>query len=81
MKFEEFKQWLEHNDKYTPASIKDILSRLRRANRILQFQNEDIYLFKLSQSDEFKQASVSVRSQIRRSVKLYFQYIKEVETE
>lgn len=81
MNFEEFKKWLEHKNKYTSASIKDIVSRLRRANKILQFQNEDIYLFKLSQCDEFKQASVSVRSQIRRSVKLYFQYIKEVGTE
>lgn len=80
MHYEEFKKWLMQKNKYTDASIKDILSRLRRANNILTFQNDDIYLFKLNQCEEFQKTSVFVKSQIRRSVRLYFQYLNEMET-
>ena len=80
MHYEEFKKWLMQKNKYTDASIKDILSRLRRANNILTFQNDDIYLFKLNQCEEFQKISEFVKSQIRRSVRLYFQYLNEMET-
>ena len=80
MHYEEFKKWLMQKNKYTGASIKDILSRLRRANNILTFQNDYIYLFKLNQCEEFQKISVFVKSQIRRSVRLYFQYLNEMET-
>lgn len=79
MNYNEFKEWLIQKNKYTDASIKDIISRLRRANNILNFQKEDIYLFRLNQCEEFQKASVSVKSQIRRSVRLYFQYLEEKE--
>lgn len=79
MECTEFKKWLIQKNKYTDASIKDIVSRLRRADSILTFRNEDIYLFRLNQCGEFQKASVSVKSQIRRSVRLYFQYLEETE--
>lgn len=41
-------------NKYTDATIKDMVSRLRRANNILIFENEDIYLFKLNKCVEFQ---------------------------
>lgn len=75
----EFKNWLQKKNKYTNASIKDIVSRLRRANKILVFRNEDIYIFRLEQCEEFQKASVSVKSQIRRAIRLYFQYLEEME--
>lgn len=75
----EFKNWLQKKNKYTDASIKDIVSRLRRANNILVFRNEDIYIFRLEQCEEFQKASVSVKSQIRRAIRLYFQYLEEME--
>ncbi len=79
MDCDEFKKWLQEKNKYTDASIKDIISRLRRANNILIFLNEDIYLFRLEQCEEFQKASVSVKSQMRRAIRLYFQYLKEME--
>lgn len=79
MDCDEFKKWLQEKNKYTDASIKDIISRLRRANNILIFRNEDIYLFRLEQCEEFQKASVSVKSQMRRAIRLYFQYLKEME--
>ena len=79
MNCDEFRKWLQEKNKYTDASIKDIISRLRRANNILIFRNEDIYLFRLEQCEEFKKASVSVKSQMRRAIRLYFQYLEEME--
>ena len=70
---------MQEKNTYTDASIKDIISRLRRANNILIFQNEDIYLFRLEQCEEFQKASVSVKSQMRRAIRLYFQYLGEME--
>lgn len=79
MNCEKFRKWLQEKNKYTNESIKDIISRLRRANNILVFRNEDIYLFRLEQCEEFKNASVSVKSQMRRAIRLYFQYLEEME--
>ena len=79
MNYDGFRKWLQKKNKYTDASIKDIISRMRRANNILIFRNEDIYLFKLEQCEEFQMASVSVKSQMRRAIRLYFQYLKEME--
>ena len=79
MNCDKFRKWLQEKNTYTDASIKDIISRLRRANNILIFQNEDIYLFRLEQCEEFQKASVSVKSQMRRAIRLYFQYLEEME--
>lgn len=79
MDYEGFKIWLKTKYTYTEATIKDMASRLRRANNILEFFNDDVYLFKLSQSKEFQSASASVKSQIRKAVKLYTTYINEME--
>jgi len=79
MNCDKFRKWLQEKNTYTDAFIKDIISRLRRANNILIFQNEDIYLFRLEQCEEFQKASVSVKSQMRRAIRLYFQYLGEME--
>lgn len=79
MNFDEFRKWLREKNKYTDASIKDIISRLRRANNILIFRYEDIYIFRLEQCEDFQKASVSVKSQMRRAIRLYFQYLEEME--
>ena len=79
MNCDKFRKWLQEKNTYTDASIKDIISRLRRANNILIFRNEYIYLFRLEQCEEFQKASVSVKSQMRRAIRLYFQYLGEME--
>lgn len=60
---------------YSQAVVKDMQSRLRRANRILPFKDEDVYLFYLSQADDFQECTISVRSQLRRAVQLYREYL------
>lgn len=70
-----FRKWLESNTNYTKATRSNIVSRLKRANAILPVTNEKVYLFNLSQENEFQVLTVSVKSQVRRAVKLYFQYL------
>lgn len=78
---QEFKEWLFINTKYTKETVSDILSRLKRANSILPWFDDDIYLFELERREEFKKLSSSVRSQIRRAIGLYFEYLKKSDSE
>lgn len=75
MNISEFKIWLDDNTTYTSATKSNVVSRLKRANMILPVETENVYLFNLSQEKEFQSLTVSVKSQVRRAVKLYFQYI------
>ena len=70
-----FKEWLSENTTYSDAVIKDMASRMKRANSIVTWEPTTIYLFKLEQNNSFKKMSVSVKSQIRRAVKCYSQFI------
>ncbi|MEY8575040.1 hypothetical protein AALD01_11670 [Oscillospiraceae bacterium 21-37] len=77
IKSNEFKTWLESNTRYSDAVIGDILSRMKRADGILCWDNTDTYLFYLEKEQQFEALSVSVRSQIRKAVKLYTEYLKD----
>lgn len=70
----DFKQWLSENTTYSNAVISDIASRAKRADSILEFYNDELYLFYLEKQILYQELSVSVRSQIRKAVKLYFEY-------
>ena len=72
-----FKSWLTNNTTYSKRVISNIVSRFKRANTILPWFDDDIYQFRLEQNDTYKNLSVNVRSQIKKAVKLYFQYHKE----
>lgn len=78
--FDEFKLWLDTNTNYTKETKSNLISRLKRANNILPVTNEPIYIFLLSQERAFNQLSVNVRSQLRRSVKIYTQYLESEAT-
>ncbi|MDD4112531.1 MAG: hypothetical protein PHC56_05810 [Herbinix sp.] len=71
-----FKEWLINNTEYSTAVISDTISRVKRADKILPWYDDEVYIFRLEQLDEYKKISCSVRSQIKRSVKWYFSYIK-----
>lgn len=74
--FSNFKNWLIVSFDYSKETISNIISRLKRADAILPWFNDDIYLFRLEQSDEYLQLSSSVKSQIKKAVKLYFDYLR-----
>ncbi len=74
-KLGQFALWLQERKGFSQTVTKDTQSRIRRANRILPFKDKDIYLFYLNQADEFQKCTTSVRSQIRRAVRLYREYL------
>lgn len=68
---EKFKEWLENNTNYEKAAISDVVSRMKRADRIYNWDGSDTYLFFLEKQDGFQKLSMSVKSQLRRAVKYY----------
>lgn len=72
---EQFKKWLKENTTYSNAVISDMSSRIKRADSLLAWYDEEVYQFYLEQNEQYKQLSVSVRSQIKKSVKLYRQFV------
>ena len=70
----DFKLWLTENTTYSKKVISNIISRFNRANNILPWENNSIYLYKLEQVEEYKCLSSSVRSQIKKSIRLYFDF-------
>lgn len=71
---DDFRKWLIENTSYSLPVISDIVSRMKRANRILEWSGEDVYQFRLEQVEEYKKMTASVRSQIKKAVKLYFEF-------
>lgn len=72
-----FKEWLSNNTPYSDSVISDMASRMKRADSIVTWEPTTIYLFKLEQNDGFKRLSVSVKSQMRKAVRCYVQFIKD----
>lgn len=73
----EFCQWLQENTTYQPKVRSDVVSRLRRANSIIPLPKtcDMYYVFQLQQNEEYKALSSSVRSQIKKAVVIYFEFL------
>ena len=69
-----FKQWLLENTTYSDAVITDTISRIKRADAILEWYDDEVYQFYLEREDDYKKLSTSVRSQIKKAVKTAFFY-------
>ncbi len=81
IELDEFKSWLTNNTTYSKRVISNTVSRFKRANTILPWFDDEIYQFRLEQNDTYKSLSVNVRSQIKKAVRLYFQYYTENKNE
>lgn len=75
IKLSEFKEWLEINTQYSKRTISNIVSRLKRADSMLEWYDDEVYLFRLEQIESYKGLSSAVKCQIKKAVKLYFDYI------
>ena len=70
-----FCEWLEKEKGYTLKSSHDVASRLNRVRLLLNTDNvPNDAVLKMMQLESFKGLSMSVRSQLRRTVKLYLEY-------
>lgn len=73
-----FKLWLSENLCYSQRTISNIASRFKRANSILEWYNNPIYNYHLEQSAEFNKLPTDVKAQIKKAVKLYFNYAESL---
>ena len=74
-----FVDWLVHFQHYSQRSASDTLSRVRRADKMCRLDGapNDFYFYTLQQSKEYNELSVSVRSQIKRALSLYNNFITQ----
>lgn len=74
-----FKEWLMKEKNYSNRTAGDVVSRVKRANTVYPITDMPInyYLSDLDETLEFESLSVNVKSQIRRAMKLYSEYLSE----
>lgn len=73
-----FAEWLRKDKKYTDRSISDVFSRLNRANMILPNHEMNRYFITdLERMTEFEELEVSVKSQIRKAIRLKLAYLDQ----
>lgn len=72
----QFKEWLGGHTNYTDDVISDTASRIKRADGILCWYDEEVYQFHLEHEAKYKELSGSVRSQIKKAVKLYREFVE-----
>jgi hypothetical protein len=77
MELGKFEAWLKRSAGLTEKSASDVLSRLRRASQFVNVNSkqpiEDL-IHKLGKEPKFTQLTDTVRSQLRRAVKLYREF-------
>lgn len=78
-KKEEFYEWLITQKNLKANSAGDVLSRVKRVNRSVSFSriSHDRALEKLVVSEDYLSASNFVRPQLKRSLKFYFDFLRE----
>lgn len=77
--FAGFRLWLTDTTQYSERTVSNIISRLKRADKLVSWYADSMYIFELEQNQIFKQLSSSVRSQIKKAIKLYLEYQKDCE--
>lgn len=75
--FTNFKMWLCNNTDYHHKSILNIVSRFRRANSILKWFSDPLYLYQLEQTNTFKNLSSTIKSQLKKAVLLYIKFSQD----
>lgn len=72
-----FRTWLTEDKSLSALTAKDMESRVRRANSIAPLDTREdgvIYLHRLEKKDEYDALSGSIKSQLKRAVRLYCEY-------
>ena len=72
-----FRTWLAENKGLSSLTAKDMESRVRRANSIAKLDTREdgvIYLHQLEKNGEYAALPVSIKSQLKRAVRLYCEY-------
>lgn len=75
-----FDEWLRKNLGYTDRSARDTRSRVKRASKYIDLTknvSKEELIFTMTQHPDFRKLTTSVKSQLKRSVKLYLQFLNE----
>lgn len=75
---DDFKSWLDANLNFTSRSLGDIASRLNRARKYvpkIESLGVEKAMIELDKNEDFKNLDMCVKSQLKRSVKLYYEYL------
>ncbi|MDR3296223.1 MAG: DNA cytosine methyltransferase [Clostridiales Family XIII bacterium] len=79
--YQRFLSWLHKSHSLSERTVRDTVSRLKRANAICEIKAvpDTYYVFKLEQSPEYKSLAATVRSQVKRAVSLYAGYCEDTQ--
>ena len=80
MQTDDFISWVGKKYEMGDKSARDVFSRLKRASKYVNVDlpiSDEELLFKLGTIEEFKNLTMAVKSQLRRSVRLYREYKRE----
>ena len=74
---EDFNKWLMEEKGMALKSAHDVCSRIKRVQSILGTENiSDESLSELERNTKFQEMTMSVKSQLKRSIVLYREFIK-----
>ena len=73
--YSNFKLWLFDNKTYSDRTIGNVVCRLKRADAILNWSEEPTYQYLLERENDFLSLSTTVKSQIRKAIKLYLEFV------
>lgn len=78
MDYQRFLTWLECEKKMGTRSARDVVSRLKRVVSMLGTDVlDDASVLKLNEVDTFDECSMYIKSQLRRSINLYLEYLRK----
>ena len=76
IKYDDIELWLKKNKSYSERTVRDIISRLKRLNSISPISTDYLqYIKTVDNSVEFGCISKSVQSQLKKSYKLYLEFL------
>ncbi|MCL2557490.1 MAG: hypothetical protein FWE09_03335 [Treponema sp.] len=75
--YADFREWLRDEKHLSKNSADDVISRIRRAKNIMDFDvplEIETLLFHFMGKPAFKALTITVRSQLKRAIKLYKEF-------
>lgn len=80
MEIDLFREWLINDRGLKETSAKDVVSRLRRVDKIIEFNRDESYesiVESLDVNEEFNKFSTYVKPQVKRAIKLYKEFVEQ----
>jgi DNA (cytosine-5)-methyltransferase 1 len=75
--YADFREWLQNKKSLTKNSAEDVVSRIKRAKNIMEIDvpiDIETLLFHFMGKSTFKTLTITVKSQLKRAIKLYKEF-------